>query len=479
MSKADKTKVIVRCVGPSATNVTGSSYLVECPTGEKILLDHGMFQSCSCIETYRVNKKTYDFKPKEITAVIVSHAHLDHQGLIPRLYKEGFRGTTYISNESIRFCKPMFEDSVKIFERETASYERKYKKQCSLVYDLNDVELALEHFEGVENYEPIYISENVWFKYINSYHIWGSRQILLYVKKPNGQTIKIAFTGDLGNTIFEQPFVRKLDEIDKCNLLIGEATYNTPEKSCKKYQRNVDIEILKSTIQETCVEKKGNLLIPAFALQRVETILYYLWMTYKDDENFKIPVILDSPLGLKLLEDGYMNMLSLEWLDILKEMLSWKNLKIIRDYEESFACVQDDTPKIIIASSGMASQGRCLLHLQKILPNPNNTILTCGYMADGTIGAKIVSGQKTITIDSKTYPNRCKLETLKSFSGHMQYEQLLDYYTKISENGCMAIWIVHSNSKKEEFANALRNRIRDIFKTTKVISTKEDTSIEL
>lgn len=476
MGKKNKDKIVVRCVGMSSCEVTGSSYLVETPTGEKILIDAGIYQNSKPYEDYKINKRKFDYKPSDLTAIIISHANADHFAMLPKIFHDGANCNIYIAEENIDFMRPMLEDSAKILERDCQFFNRKFQKEHIPIYDLGDVENTLPHFKGCTKNEDHYITDNVWFRLIDAGHIFGSCQIELYIKLPSGVIKKIGYSGDLGNILFEQPFVPDFTPISKCNMFIGETTYNNPLRSAKKGDREKDIEVIKDVIEQTCIQNKGIVLIPTFALQRTETMLYMLWSIFKDDENFKIPIIVDSPLAVKLL-DCYLNNLQGEWLDILNQILAWKNVKILRTVEDSMACVANDSPKIICSSSGMLTQGRSVLYLKKILPRSNCTILTCGYMAEGSIGYKIKNfpSQKTITIDQKAYLNRCGIKCLDSFSSHMQYNNLLNYYTNIANNGCDIIWLVHGDKGKIQFKEELDKRINKIFKTTKVVATNKDT----
>lgn len=472
-----KDKITVRCVGMASSEVTGSGYLVECPTGEKILLDLGLYQdSRKPFETYKINKRKFDFKPSEVTAVIISHINCDHYCMLPKFVHDGGNCNFYISNETLDFVKPMLEDSAKILERESISLSRRLKRDYDPVYTLDDVINTLPLFRGCTTSEDHYITENVWFRFIPAGHIFGSCQIKLYVKLPSGTIRCIGYSGDLGNTLFEQPFVETYEPMIKCNMYIGETTYNDPKRSCKKGQREKDLEMMENVIRQTCIDRKGIVLIPTFALQRTETMLYMLWRMFKDDKDFNIPVVVDSPLAVALL-DCFQKNLTGEWLEIFNQMMSWKNLKIIREVEESMACVEDSSPKIICSSSGMLTQGRSILYLKKILPRSNCSILTVGYMAEGGIGWKIKNcpSQKTITIDSKAYVNRCDIKCLDSFSSHMQYEELMNLYVNLANNGCEIIWLVHGDKGKIQFKEELENRIRKILKTTKVVATNRDT----
>lgn len=475
-----KDKVTVKCIGMSSTEVTGSGYLVECPTGEKIILDLGLYQSNKPFEDYKINKRKFDFKPSDITAVIISHINCDHFCMLPKFVRDGGKCNFYLSEETVDFVKPMLEDSAKIMERDAFGFSKRYKKEYSPIYTIDDVEKSLQYFRGCSKNKEHYITENVWFKLIPAGHIFGSCQIELYIKLPSGVIKKIGYSGDLGNIIFEQPFVEDFKPITKCSMYIGECTYNDASRSCKKGQREKDLQVIENVIRQTCVDKNGIVLIPTFALQRTETMIYTLYNIFKNDKSFNIPVIVDSPLAVTLL-DCFKNNLEGEWSDIFEEMMSWKNLKIIRTVEESMACVEDNSPKIVCSSSGMLTQGRSIMYLKKILPRSNCCILTCGYMAEGGIGWKIKNNpeQKTITIDKVAYKNRCDIKCLDSFSSHMQYDQLMNYYINIANNGCQTIWLVHGDKGKIQFKEELDKRINKILKTTKIVATNRDTTARI
>ena len=471
-----KDKIVISCVGMSASEVTGSGYLVECPTGEKILLDLGIFQSNKPFEDYKINRRKFKFKPSDITAVIISHINSDHFAMLPKFVHDGGNCNFYLSEETIDFIKPMLEDSAKIMERDAFGFSRKYKKEYSPIYTMEDVQKSLNYFRGCSKEQDHYITENVWFRLIPAGHIFGSCQIELYVKLPSGVVKKIGYSGDLGNIIFEQPFVDDFKPITKCSIYIGECTYNDKKRSSKKGQREKDIQVIESVIRQTCIDQKGIVLIPTFALQRTETMLYTLWNIFKDDETFNVPIVVDSPLAVSLL-DCFNTNLDGEWKEIFDKILNWKNIRIIRTTEESMACVEDNSPKVVCSSSGMLTQGRSIMYLKKILTRNNCCILTCGYMAEGGLGWKIKNNpeQKSITIDKIQYKNRCNIKCLDSFSSHMQYEQLMSYYTNIANNGCEIIWLVHGDKGKIEFKEELQKRINKILKTTKVVATNIDT----
>lgn len=478
ISKKSKDKITVRCVGPSATNVTGSGYLIECPTGEQILLDCGLYQSANAYESYKINKRKFKFKPKDITAVIISHINADHYCLLPKFVAEGGDCNIYISEETVAFTKPMLEDSANIMERDVKFFKKKYKGDFSPIYTPDDVERTLPHFVGVSKGATHKISDNVSFRLVSAGHIFGSCQIELFITLPSKVTKKICYSGDLGNIMFEQPFVEDYEPIEKCNMFIGECTYNDPKRSAKKRQREKDEQVLEDTIREVCLEKKGSVLVPTFALQRTETMLYELYKLFGHDKDFHVPILVDSPLAVKLFgcfDDNLPD--DSEYREVFDDIRNWKNVKFVSHYEDTMAYIADPAPKIICSSSGMLNKGRSVLWLQNLLPKRNCCVITCGYMGEGTLGWKIknVGKQKSLTVDGKVCPNRCKIKNLESFSSHMQYQQLMNTYVDLAKNGCETIWLVHGDSGKVKFKEELEKRIHKACKTTKVVATNKDT----
>lgn len=469
-------KVTVRCAGMASSDVTGSCYLVECPSGEKILLDCGIYQSGNIVEAYKINRRKFSFRPKDITAVIVSHLNADHFCLLPKFAAEGGDCPYYISEESVEFVRPILEDSARIMERDARILSKKNSAAQKPVYNMEDVSLALPHFRGCEEMTMHRITDHVSFRLVPAGHIFGSCQIELYITLPSGTMKKICYTGDLGNSLFEQPFVEDYQPVVKCSMLIGETTYNDPKRSAKKCQRRKDLELMEKTIREVCIENNGIVLIPTFAMQRTETMLYMLWKIFHEDKTFKIPIVIDSPLAVKLL-GCYSRSLRGKEKEKFDEMMSWENIRIIEDRDESLACIADPSPKVVCSASGMLSQGRSVQYLKEILPRKNCCILTCGYMVEDSLGWKIKhrSEQRTLTIDHKPCRCRCSVKSLDSFSSHAQYPQLMDTYVDAAERGCSLIWLVHGDKGKLDMKAALEKRISKICKTTRIAATNRDT----
>jgi metallo-beta-lactamase family protein len=443
----------------------------------KILLDCGLYQSNRLLEDYKVNSRKFNFDPKDIDYIFISHVNIDHFGLLPKIYKEGCQAEIITYYDSVDFIKPMLEDSAFIMERDMVAINKKHPN-LPPVYSIEDISETLKHIRGY-NIDVLYkLNDTVSFELKGAGHIIGSTQIVLYIKEASGYVHKIAYSGDIGNTLFDNPFIDKFEPINKCNVFIGETTYSDSKRIASKHDRDKDIEKLRTVIDTVCNDRHGRILIPCFALQRIQTMLKVLYDIYGNDENFNIPIVIDSPLAVKL-TNVFKETLIGEQKELIDKITSWKNLKMISDAEDSKVCVLDKTPKIILASSGMVNNGRSVHYLKDMLPRSNDCIVFCGFMCEGTIGWKIKNEvkQKTITIDGKVYPNKCQVMNLKSFSSHMQYEQLLNYYKSIN---CDRLYLVHGDAKtKGEFKKVLEEELSKMNKTTKIIAVNKLTKANL
>lgn len=437
--KKGKNNIKIQFCGMNAVEVTGSmvlvTYTADDNTQKKILLDCGLYQSSSVHDCFKINNRKFDFNINEIDSIFISHNNIDHIGLLPRLYKDGCNALIYTYNPNLEFMELMLADSAYIMERDLLSVKKKMPN-ATVLYGIPDVKTTMRYVRGCDKNKIYKIDDNLSVEFISAGHIVGSTQIILYIKKPSGHVTKVGFTGDIGNTLFNNPFIEEFEPINKCNILLGECTYSDGSRSCKKADREKDIKKLKSVIDSFCVEGNGSVLIPCFALQRTQTMLKLLYDIYGEDESFDIPVIIDSPLACRITE-ALKGAFDDDNLKILNKILSWKNLKLVSKPEESKACVADTSSKVVLSSSGMMTQGRCVHYTKSMLPRSNCCIITCGYMVEGSLGWKIknCNEQKTISIDGKKYNNKCQVCNLKSFSSHMQYEQLLNYYKNIANNG--------------------------------------------
>ena len=441
--------------------VTGSNFLVEA-VGKKFLVDCGMWQGKKEMEEENFNE--FDFDPKQIDFMLLTHAHIDHSGRIPKLYNEGFRNKIYAHKATCDLCSLMLPDSGHIQEMESEWKNRKRKRRGEPerppLYTAEEAARCLEIFEAVNYDEIIEIDENIHVRFNDAGHMLGSSIIELWVKE-DGKEVKTVFTGDLGNN--DIPLLDSPTMIEDADYLVMESTYGS-----RLHVRNDEkAKIFLDVVSET-LDKQGTVVIPSFAVGRTQEILYELNKIKEntDDEDFerkyktlmKAPVYVDSPLAISATEVFRENMDLFEE-DVQKEIMSGDNplefpgLKFTMTTDESKALNEDPTPSIIISASGMCEVGR----LKHNLWNPNSTILFVGYQAPGTLGYSIVNGAKTVKIFGEEIAVNARIEYIEGYSGHADQEWLMNFiYSFITKP--KHIFLVHG---EEESQDVLEKKIID------------------
>ena len=445
--------------------VTGSNFLVEA-VGKKYLVDCGMWQGKKEMEEENFNE--FDFDPKQIDFMLLTHAHIDHSGRIPKLYNEGFRNKIYAHKATCDLCSLMLPDSGHIQEMESEWKNRKRKRRGEPerppLYTAEEAARCLEIFEAVNYDEIIEIDENIHVRFNDAGHMLGSSIIELWVKE-DGKEVKTVFTGDLGNN--DIPLLDSPTMIEDADYLVMESTYGS-----RLHVRNDEkAKIFLDVVSET-LDKQGTVVIPSYAVGRTQEILYELNKIKEntDDEDFerkyktlmKAPVYVDSPLAISATEVFRENMDLFEE-DVQKEIMSGDNplefpgLKFTMTTDESKALNEDPTPSIIISASGMCEVGRIKHHLKHNLWNPNSTILFVGYQAPGTLGYSIVNGAKTVKIFGEEIAVNARIEYIEGYSGHADQEWLMNFiYSFITKP--KHIFLVHG---EEESQDVLEKKIID------------------
>ncbi len=443
--------------------VTGSNFLVEA-SGKKFLVDCGMYQGRDEIE--EENYRDFDYNPAEIDFMLLTHAHIDHSGRIPKLYNDGFKGPVYAHKATCDLCGIMLPDSGHIQEMEAQwknkKRQRKGQEEREPLYTAQDALNCLEIFVAVKYDEIIQVTENIYVRFNNAGHMLGSSIIEVWAKE-NGKETKAVFSGDLGNN--DLPLLDSPTMIENCDYLIMESTYG----SRIHMQNNQKAEMFLDIVSET-IEKGGTVVIPSFAVGRTQEILYEL-DKIKDktvDEEFKrkyktlmkVPVYVDSPLAISATEIFRENTDLFE--DEVKEKmergdnpLEFPGLKFTQTADESKALNEKQESSIIISASGMCDVGRIKHHLKHNLWNPKSTILFVGYQAPGTLGYSIVNGAKTVTIFGEEIAVNARIEYIEGYSGHADQEWLMNFvYSFISKP--KHIFLVHGEEESQE---VLKNKI--------------------
>ena len=392
--------------------------------------------------------------------MLLTHAHIDHSGRIPKLYVAGYRGPIYATKATCDLCAIMLPDSGHIQEMENVWQNKKRarvgKKELPPLYTAQDAIDCLEVFRPVSYDEIIDLDENISVRFNDAGHMLGSSIIEVWVKE-DGETKKIVFTGDLGNN--DIPLLDSPTMIETADYLVMESTYGG-----RLHNRNDDkAELFLNIVAET-LDNGGNVIIPSFAVGRTQEILYELnkLKEQKNDEEFlkkydtlmKAPVYVDSPLAISATEVFKQNM-NLFDEEVRQEIqkgdnpLEFPGLKFTQTVEESRALNDDPHPHIIISASGMCEVGRIKHHLKHNLWNPKNTILFVGYQAPGTLGAKIVSGEKKVKIFGEEIVVNARIEYIEGYSGHADQEWLLNFvYSFITKP--KHIFLVHGEPEGQK-----------------------------
>ena len=437
--------------------VTGSNFLVE-GAGKKFLVDCGMYQGKA--EDEFQNEEPFDFEINEIDFVLLTHAHIDHSGRIPKLYKEGYRNPIITTKATCDLCSIMLPDSGHIQEMESEwknkKRKRKGKEAIEPMYTAEIAAECLEIFRPVQYDEIIEIDQNLHVRFNDAGHMLGSSIIEVWINE-DGKQKKIVFTGDLGNN--DIPLLDAPTMIEDADYLVMESTYGG-----RLHIRNDEkAETFLNIVYET-IQKGGTVVIPSFAVGRTQEILYEL-NNLKDvshSEEFMqkynvlmhTPVYVDSPLAISATEVFMENMeLFDEETQKLIESgdnpLEFPGLKFTRTADESKELNEKNEPSIIISASGMCEVGRIKHHLKHNIWNPNSTILFVGYQAPGTLGRKIVDGDKMVKIFGEEIAVHARIEYIEGYSGHADQEALMDFVYSF-RNKPKHIFLVHGEPEGQE-----------------------------
>lgn len=441
--------------------VTGSNFLVEA-AGKKFLVDCGMWQGREDIEIQ--NGEDFEYNPAEIDFMLLTHAHIDHSGRIPKLYNEGFRNKIYAHKATCDLCTLMLPDSGHIQEAEIEWKNRKRirkgEKELPPLYTAEDALKSLEVFEPVKYDEIVEITPDIHVRFNDAGHMLGSSIIELWVKE-DGKETKTVFTGDLGNN--DIPLLSEPTMIESTDYLVMESTYGSRLHLKNEEKAKMFLDIVSETL-----DNGGTVVIPSFAVGRTQEILYEI-NKLKDiitDEEFKrryktlmkSPVYVDSPLAISATEVFKENMELFDEETQAQIMrgdnpLEFPGLEFTRTADESKALNEDPKSSIIISASGMCEVGRIKHHLKHNLWNPKSTILFVGYQAPGTLGYRIVNGAKKVKIFGEEIAVNARIEYIEGYSGHADQEGLMNFiYSFITKP--KHIFLVHGEPESQDILQA-------------------------
>ncbi|MBC8590853.1 MBL fold metallo-hydrolase RNA specificity domain-containing protein [Wansuia hejianensis] len=447
----------------AAKMVTGSNYLITTKKN-KILIDCGMFQGND--EKDRMNYLDFAYDIEDIDYLILTHAHIDHSGRIPKLVKDGFKGKILCTKPTFELCEIMLLDSAKIQEQD-AQWENKKRvragrKLIEPLYTIKDAEDSLRYFQPYFYDQRIILNDEITIRFKDAGHILGSSIVEIWIEgENNGHKTKIVFSGDLG--ISGRPIIRNPEYIEEADYLILESTYGDTNHVAFKDSTEELIDIINRTAL-----RGGTVIIPSFAVGRTQELIYELnnYYEYNTDieEYMKVPIYIDSPMAVNATEVFQRNSSSFD--EEAKDLVLkgdnpfiFSNLRYIKTQEESMLLNKSNYPKVIISSSGMATAGRVRHHLKHNLWNQDNSLVFVGYQAEGTLGRILLDGAEKVKLLGEEIDVQLEIYNLEGFSGHADQKTLIDWIDNFKVKP-KKIFLVHG---EEGPANALGDIIKEKF----------------
>lgn len=448
----------------AAREVTGSKFLITIADGKKILLDCGMYQGKG-LETDGANRNL-GFDPVTLDHIILTHAHIDHSGLIPFVYKLGFRGSVICTNATRDLCAIMLADSGHIQEGDVKWFNKrriaKGLPPVEPIYTENEARRCMELFIGVAYDRRFRINDKINVRFINTGHMLGSSAVVVEITE-NGATTRIGYTGDIGrpvNRILKSP-----QPFPQCDYLITESTYGN---RLHPKMQEAEADLLR-IIRETCVQRGGKVIIPSFAVGRTQEVVYSLNNFFNEGKLPKVNIFVDSPLavnatGIFRMYTGDLNEKVNEVMENDPDPFGFGSLRYITSAKDSKKLNSYKKPCVIISASGMMEAGRIKHHLANNIENPNNTVLAVGYCSPVTLGARILSGAEAVSIFGQMHPVNARIEKIEAFSGHGDYEEMISYLKCQDMKKLKKTFLVHGDYEvqlfyKEQLENAGFRRI--------------------
>ncbi len=438
-----ETKISVQFLGAAGT-VTGSKYLLKV-SGKNILIDCGLFQGLKQLRL--LNWDVLPINSSEIDAVLLTHGHLDHCGYLPRLVKSGFNKKILATEPTLEITKVILQDSARIQEEdaERANQEHFSKhKPAKPLYDSKDVEKTIPHFSPQPLDKWIELFENISVRFRYNGHIIGATFIELKIENK-----LFVFSGDIGREKDALMFPPQKPE--QADVLFIESTYGN-----KLHPENAETHL--AEVIKEATQSHGTIIIPSFAVERAQLLMYLLWQLRKKNAIPHIPVYMDSPMGKNVLDIFHHNK---EWhklsVDDCNEMC--KDIILVQTIQETTKLARTKNSKIIIAGGGMASGGRVLTYFQNYLGDENATILLVGYQAEGTRGRSLLEGASEIKLYGKNYSVKSRTVNLEGLSAHADQRELINWLSNI-KNKPENIFIVHG---EKEGAEGLKNKIKEVY----------------
>lgn len=434
----------------AARTVTGSKHIVHIKPDKKILLDCGMFQGMGK-DTLRLNSE-WGFEPGEIDYVIISHAHIDHIGLLPKLVKDGYKGKIFCTPPTAELAEILLLDSARIQEADIRHVNKRRKEQgrelVEPLYTEDDVANVLPLFHTIGYNEHYKIDDDAELMYTDCGHILGSAAVNLVVRE-NGKTARITFSGDIGR--YRDIILKSPDDFPQADYIIMESTYGDKLHDLVTPAGDVIL----NQIVETCLERKGKVIIPAFSLGRTQELLFILNRLSLERRLPPISYYVDSPLSIKITEKvkQHTEHLNKHVQDLLKkdeDVFSFPGLKYIEDVEDSKALNISTEPCVIISASGMAEAGRVKHHIAHAVGDARNTILIVGYAEPQSLGGRLRNGAKEVTIFGLHYMVEAHVKVINSLSAHGDYDDMSQWLSCQDPKQVRKLFLVHGEYEVQQ-----------------------------
>jgi metallo-beta-lactamase family protein len=427
----------------AAGTVTGSKHLLTLATGTQVLLDCGLFQGMGK-DTLKLNT-SFGFNPAQVSYVLLSHAHIDHTGLLPKLVKEGFKGPIYCTPATAELAEIMLMDSAHIQESDVQYINKKKAKKgeplIKPLYTKDDVYATIALFKPVHYNTITIIDNNIAFYFTDTGHILGSAAIHLSVQE-NGHTTKLTFSGDIGR--YNDALLQSPTAFEQQDVIIMESTYGD---SLHQEFTNTE-ETLLQHITNTCINKKGHLIIPAFSVGRTQELLYALNCLEEKGLLPAVKYFVDSPLSVRVTEitkkHAELFNKTVHQL-MLKDAypFDFKGLTYINTKDESMALNSYAQPCVIMSASGMADAGRIKHHIANKIHDSRHTILMVGYCSPGSLGGQLLAGNKEVKIYTEYYAVQAEVQSMRSMSAHGDYDDLLQFIANQNPQLVKHLFLVH------------------------------------
>jgi metallo-beta-lactamase family protein len=438
----------VQCFGAVRT-VTGSMHLVQV-NGDRILLDCGLFQGKRAES--RKKNETFPFDPREVTTLVLSHAHIDHAGNIPNLVKQGFQGDIVCTTATRDLAEIMLEDSAQIQEKDAEFLNRKLARKgeapVAPLYTVEDARRALKFFKGIPYHHEVEVARGVRVAFREAGHILGSASVGLSIDAGGGGPRRLTFTGDVGRA--GMPIIRDPEAIAEADVVITESTYGN------RLHPPIEDEAAKlRDIVRRTADRGGKVIVPAFSVGRTQNLVYFLHKLFLAKELPELPIYVDSPLSSKatLVYRAHPECYDAEtreaFLEEQRDPFGFGRLRYITAVEASKALNDLKEPCVIIASSGMCEAGRILHHLKNNVGDARNTVIITGFQAENTLGRRLVDKVPTVKIYGEEHRVRCEVATATGLSAHADRKGLLEVYGKEAKPPRLAL-VVHGEVPQGE-----------------------------